>query len=87
MCGARIIRETHNTWGIRQLLLRVQAAKEELARANETRKRNAAHPVLEGSPTTYGWKVEERAQSLAIRQGLEDAVNSTIFDPHQVHSF
>jgi len=67
--------------------MRVQAAKEELARNHDNRRRNAAHPVLEGSPTTYGWKVEERAQSLAIQRGLEDAFNGTIFEPHQVCLF
>ncbi|KAF8316671.1 hypothetical protein DL93DRAFT_2077953 [Clavulina sp. PMI_390] len=65
------------------LLRRVQDAQDELINANEARRLAAAPPVLEGSPTMVGWKVDEHAQSSVIQLGLDDALKSTVFEPPQ----
>lgn len=43
-----------------------------------------SRPTLEGSPSTWGWKVDAAAQLSVIRDGLNDAIQSTVFDQKQV---
>ncbi|KAF8329379.1 uncharacterized protein EI90DRAFT_3017176 [Cantharellus anzutake] len=64
-----------------------QAAQSDHSQKCDHRRKtaNVSRPTLEGSPSTWGWKVDVAAQFTVICNGLNDAIHSTVFDPKEVN--